>query len=82
MTCTADAGERESLGLKAKKITELTMLIQEFPKETRVIIDAVEDGLTLGPAQVVDGVHCLDADADADDESEESAPPRNVALVH
>jgi hypothetical protein len=53
MTCTSDVKTRDGLRATADKITDLTMLIQKFPSEARLILDAVEDGLTLGPAQIM-----------------------------
>ena len=60
MTCTTDVDARDGLRLMADKITDLTMLIQMFPREARLILDAVEDGLTLGPAQIMNDSHDLD----------------------
>jgi DNA-binding transcriptional regulator YhcF (GntR family) len=37
----------------AQKMTDLITLIQQHPAEARRIIAAVDDGLTLGPAQVM-----------------------------
>jgi hypothetical protein len=68
MTYASDVNARDELRDKAEKITDLTMLVQQFPKEARLILDAVEDGLTLGPAQIMDDSHGLD-----DDEKTEEA---------
>src|SRR3954452_18956866 len=54
MTCPSEVDARDELHETAEKITDLTMLIQKFPAEARIILDAVEDGLTFGPAQVMD----------------------------
>lgn len=43
----------EDVARKAEKITQLTALIQEYPAEAQLILAAVEDGLTLGAAQVL-----------------------------
>jgi hypothetical protein len=75
MTCTADAGSRDELRGVAEKITDLTMLIQEFPGEARLILEAVEDGLTLGPAQVMDDARCFDDG----EEIEEAASSPGIA---
>lgn len=73
MTCTSDVSARDELRAKAKKITDLTMLIQQLPREARRILEAVEDGLTLGPAQIMD-----DADDPDDDEMIEEAALQNA----
>ena len=67
MTCTSDAKNRHGLRVTADKITDLTVLIQEFPREARLILDAVEDGLTLGPAQIMDDPHVLDDEESIED---------------
>jgi hypothetical protein len=41
----------KELHQKAQAITELISLIQKYPEETRRIMAAVDDGLTLGTAQ-------------------------------
>jgi hypothetical protein len=41
------------LRLTAQRMTELISLIQQYPKEARRILKAVEDGLILGPAQIM-----------------------------
>jgi hypothetical protein len=41
------------LSQQAEKITQLTALIHEYPAEAQLILAAVEDGLTLGPAQII-----------------------------
>jgi hypothetical protein len=38
---------------KAQQIEQLQALIQEYPAEAQLIMAALEDGLTLGPAQRV-----------------------------
>ncbi|HZB32057.1 MAG TPA: hypothetical protein VE465_18010 [Streptosporangiaceae bacterium] len=59
MTCTLD---RAMLHVKANNMTKLIALIQAYPVEARRIVDAVEDGLTLGPAFVFgDGCQLDDA---------------------
>ena len=40
--------------VNAEEINQLIHLIQRYPAETRRILDAVEDGLTLGPALIMD----------------------------
>ena len=60
MTCMANVSGHEELRRKARKITELIALIQEYPAEAQVIMAAVEDGLTLGPAQIMNAVHAAD----------------------
>jgi hypothetical protein len=59
VTCMSD---RAALHVKANNITQLIELIQAYPVEARHIVDAVEDGLTLGPAFVCgDGSELDDA---------------------
>jgi hypothetical protein len=43
----------EELLLTAEEMTELISLIQRYPAEARRIMAAVEDGLMLGPAQIM-----------------------------
>jgi DNA-binding GntR family transcriptional regulator len=43
----------DALRVKAQKMTELIALIQQYPAEARRVLAAVEDGLTLGPAQIM-----------------------------
>jgi hypothetical protein len=45
----------EVLRLKAQRMTELISLIQQYPEEARRIMAAVDDGLILGPAQIMPG---------------------------
>ena len=40
------------LAAKAEHMQTLASLIQEYPAETRLIMLAIEDGLTLGPVQI------------------------------
>jgi hypothetical protein len=67
MTCASDDIARDGLRVTADKITDLTMLIQRFPREARLILDAVEDGLTLGPAQIMNDPHALDDEEAVED---------------
>lgn len=54
--------DQATLHVKANDITQLIELIQAYPAEARRIVDAVEDGLTLGPALVFgDGCELDDA---------------------
>ena len=43
----------EELRAKAAKMQTLADLIQEYPAEAQLIVSAIEDGLTLGPVQIV-----------------------------
>jgi DNA-binding GntR family transcriptional regulator len=43
----------ETMQVKVQKMTELIALVQRYPDETRRILAAAEDGLTLGPAQIM-----------------------------
>ena len=45
----------EVLRLKTQRMTELISLIQQYPEEARRILAAIDDGLTLGPAQMIPG---------------------------
>jgi hypothetical protein len=54
MTTTAGSGEREELLRKTEKITQLVNLIQEYPAEAQLIMAAIEEGLTLGPAHLLE----------------------------
>ena len=67
MTCTTDVTAREGLWATAEKITDLTSLIQKFPVEARLILEAVEDGLTLGPAQIMNDPHALEDEETIED---------------
>jgi hypothetical protein len=58
MTVVSDSNHHEELSQKARKMTQLRTLIQEYPAEAQLIMAAIEDGLTLGPA------HILAADSD------------------
>lgn len=53
----------EVLRAKTQQLTELITLIQRYPVEARRVVAAVDDGLVLGPAQVMSwGPEC-DPDA-------------------
>jgi hypothetical protein len=54
MTFDSSQGEKGDLRQKADKMAQLQELIQEYPAEAQLIMTALEDGLTLGPAQVMD----------------------------
>ncbi|HEU5159284.1 MAG TPA: hypothetical protein VFU43_19975 [Streptosporangiaceae bacterium] len=54
MTFDSSRGQKEDLARKAEKISRLQELIQEYPAEAQLIMSAIEDGLTLGPIQVMD----------------------------
>lgn len=43
----------DQLASKAEHMQTLASLIQEYPAEAQIIILAVEDGLTLGPVQIM-----------------------------
>jgi hypothetical protein len=45
----------EQLAAKAEHMQTLASLIQEYPAEAQLILLAVEEGLTLGPAQITHG---------------------------
>jgi hypothetical protein len=49
----------DALRVKTQKLTDLIALIQQYPEEARRVLAAVEDGLTLGPAQIMpDELEC------------------------
>jgi hypothetical protein len=54
MTFDPGRGQQEDLRRKAEKISRMQELIQEYPAEAQLIMTAIEDGLTLGPVQVMD----------------------------
>jgi len=54
MPITPSTSGHEELAQKVEKMTRLVSLIQEFPAEAQLVMAAVEDGLTLGPAQIMD----------------------------
>jgi hypothetical protein len=66
MTITVSSGEREEPLRTAEKMTQLVTLIQEYPAEAQLIMAAIEDGLTLGPAQLMDAVQRPEATPDAE----------------
>jgi hypothetical protein len=51
MTSSSGPGNESELQQKAQQIEQLRALIQEYPAEAQLIMAALEDGLTLGPAQ-------------------------------
>ena len=53
MIAVPNANDHEELSRKAEQMTQLTTLIQEYPAEAQLIMAAVEDGLTLGPAHII-----------------------------
>jgi hypothetical protein len=55
------------------------MHIQKLPREARLILDAVDGVLRLGPAQIVDDANYLDADdLDEGEEVEGAAPSSGI----
>lgn len=53
MIAVPNDNNHPELSQQAEKITQLTALIQEYPAEAQLILAAVEDGLTLGPARSI-----------------------------
>ncbi len=53
----------EALRMKTQQLTELIALVQRYPVEARRVVAAVEDGLVLGPAQVMSWGKECDPDA-------------------
>jgi transcriptional regulator with XRE-family HTH domain len=54
MTGMPSSGDHEELSRRAEKMTQLVSLIQEYPAEAQLVMAAIEDGLPLGPAQILD----------------------------
>ncbi|HEU5156035.1 MAG TPA: hypothetical protein VFU43_03500 [Streptosporangiaceae bacterium] len=54
MVVRSDHGGRERLQATAAELQEMAGLIQRYPAEAQLIMEAYEDGLTLGPMQVMD----------------------------
>jgi hypothetical protein len=52
MTSSSGQDNETELRQKAQQIEQLQALIAEYPAEAQLIMAALEDGLTLGPAQV------------------------------
>jgi hypothetical protein len=46
-------GDREQLHATAVELQAMADLIQKYPAEAQLIMTALEDGLKLGPMQVV-----------------------------
>jgi hypothetical protein len=53
MTLIPSLSQDDQPQSKAEDVTQLAALIQEYPAEAQLIMAAVEEGLTLGPAQVM-----------------------------
>jgi hypothetical protein len=50
---TPTSGPDNEQRQKVQQISQLQALIQQYPAEAQLIMAALEDGLTLGPAQAV-----------------------------
>lgn len=57
MTVDADLSNREQLLATATELQTMAELIGKYPAEAQLIIAALEDGLQLGPMQVIDPAH-------------------------
>ena len=53
MTIQSECGGREHVRATAKELQTMAELIQKYPAEAQLIMAALEDGLTLGPMQLM-----------------------------
>lgn len=53
MTTQTERPGRERLRATAAQLQTMADLISEYPAEAQLILEALEDGLTLGPMQVM-----------------------------
>jgi hypothetical protein len=60
MTTQTECRDGERLRATAAQLQTMADLITEYPAEAQLILEALEDGLTLGPMQVMapDGNPC------------------------
>ena len=56
MTVQAECGNREQRLATTAELQTMAELIAKYPAEAQLIMAALEDGLTLGPMQVVDDI--------------------------
>jgi hypothetical protein len=54
MTIRAERDDRAQLVATAEQLQTMADLIQKYPAEAQLLMAALEDGLTLGPMQVVE----------------------------
>jgi hypothetical protein len=53
MTTHPERGVRAQLAATAEQLQTMADLIQKYPAEAQLLMAALEDGLTLGPMQVM-----------------------------
>ena len=53
MTIQRESGDRARLAITAEQLQTMADLIQRYPAEAQILMAALEDGLTLGPMQVM-----------------------------
>ena len=53
MTVQPECGAQERLQATAEQLQTMADLIQRYPAEAQLLMEALEDGLTLGPMQVM-----------------------------
>jgi hypothetical protein len=53
MTIHLESGDDGQLAATAEQLQSLADLIQKYPAEAQLLMAAFEDGLTLGPMQVM-----------------------------
>jgi hypothetical protein len=53
MTVQRECGNREHLLATAAELQSMADLIAKYPAEAQLIMAALEDGLTIGPMQVM-----------------------------
>ncbi|HEU5161480.1 MAG TPA: hypothetical protein VFU43_31100 [Streptosporangiaceae bacterium] len=53
MTIQPECGGPAQLAATAEQLQAMADLIQRYPAEAQLIMSALEDGLTLGPMQVM-----------------------------
>jgi hypothetical protein len=60
MAIQPEFGDRAQLAATAEQLQAMADLIQKYPAEAQLLMAALEDGLTLGPMQVMntDGKPC------------------------
>lgn len=71
MTFHSAISEYEQLSSKAEEMTVLATLIQRYPAEAQLLMAAVEDGLTLDPAQIMPVIQ-------GHEQQDTSTPPTDI----
>ena len=54
LTAQSELGNHEQLRATAVELQTMTDLIEKYPAEAQLIMAALEDGLKLGPIEVMD----------------------------